>query len=235
VNASTVLHLLPLSAYQASSEAITSPTLDTQGFVHCSPDVSTTLAVADTLYRSNDEPMIALELDTARLRAPVHWEAPDPAPPEGVAKDVLFPHVYGPLDRDAIVGVRYARRAPDGHYLALPRRGSTASEFDLLPDPDGGWSRLSWTSGGGSAQASYFVLEEAETSRWVRASSDELWLWHRGSGMTFELGGREERPRAPSETLPLGPGSPQVLVSSGTWWRATAGEGEALSTRIVAP
>ena len=50
----SLLHLLPLSAFQADRDApIRSATLDAEGFVHCSPDVRTTLAVANALYRED--------------------------------------------------------------------------------------------------------------------------------------------------------------------------------------
>ncbi len=44
-------------------------------------------------------------------------EAPDPAPPPGVAADVLFPHVYGPLDLAAVIRVRRLVRGPNGELV----------------------------------------------------------------------------------------------------------------------
>src|SRR5262245_19168482 len=135
---STLLHLLPLSTFHACRTApIRATSLDTEGFMHCSPDVRTTLAVANTRYRDVTEPMVALESDPARLSAQVRWEAPNPAPPHGVPADTLFPHVYGPLERAAVIGVRYARRNANGRYLTLETRSRTAEEFDLLPHPEG--------------------------------------------------------------------------------------------------
>jgi uncharacterized protein (DUF952 family) len=94
------------------------PSLATEGFVHCSPDDRVLLAVANLLYRTEPGPFIVVELDEAELTSEVRWEpAAGPAPAEGAA--VLFPHVYGPLDRAAAVGLRQAERAPDGTFLAF--------------------------------------------------------------------------------------------------------------------
>lgn len=226
MDGSIVLHLLPLSAVEASGDTpITAPTLDTQGFVHCSPDLRSTVAVANTLFLDSTETMVALEVDTARLTAPVRWEAADPAPPEGVADDVLFPHVYGVIDRSAITGVRYARRDRTGRYVDLVRRGPMAAEFGLLPDPAGGWSGSTWSAPG--AQAGYFLLEAGETSQWHAPGSDELWLWHRGPSLTLELGSMT--------AVTLGPAAPQTVVPAGTRRRAVASStADTLLTRVLA-
>ncbi|GAA0521373.1 hypothetical protein GCM10011581_11940 [Saccharopolyspora subtropica] len=244
----TLLHLLPLSIFHADRTAPIRGTLDVDGFVHCSPDVHTALAVANRFYRDVDEPMVALELDPARLSAPVRWEAAAPAPPDGVPADALFPHVYGPLEREAVIGVRYARRDAAGRFLALETRCRTAEEFDLLPHPEGGWYRRTWTSAvpvdapqgeRPSATAIYFLLPPGQRSAWHTVGSDELWLWHRGGPLTLSLGGRGAQPAAKPDQIVLGAGAgqtPQAVVPAGTWQRATAAATvETLVTCVVSP
>ncbi|GAA2801428.1 cupin domain-containing protein [Saccharopolyspora taberi] len=245
----TLLHLLPLSTFHTAPDApIEAPSLASEGFVHCSPDVPTTLAVANALYRDTDEPMVALELAAEKLSAPVRWEAANPAPPPGVSDDVLFPHVYGPLDRDAVIGLRYARRDVSGRYLSLEIRSRTAEEFDLLPHPEGGWYRRTWASGvevarsthtRPTATAIYFLLPAGRTSQWHSVASDELWLWHRGGPLTLALGGDGDAPADEAETVVLGAGAgqtPQAVVPAGTWQRATASAtAEALVSCVVSP
>lgn len=124
----TVWHLLPLRDIPGEPDAVIAPdSLRTEGFVHCSPDESTTLAVANTLYLDAAGPMAALLLDVDRLTAPVRFEAAAPRPPAGVAADTLFPHVYGPIERSAVIAIRYAARDEAGRYLAFtdtpPSRG----------------------------------------------------------------------------------------------------------------
>lgn len=82
-------------------------------------------AVIAAFYRDLPD-LVILELDPARLNAPLHYEAPAmmagasiafPAPTAG-----LFPHLYGPLNADAIIGVldavefdaRWAHRRSEG-------------------------------------------------------------------------------------------------------------------------
>lgn len=242
---SSLLHLLPLSAYLADPTApIGSPSLADEGFVHCSPDLHTTLAVANTLHRGTDEPMVVLELDAAKLSAPIHWEAAAPSPPAGVPADVLFPHVYGPLDRTAVIGLHYARRSVSGNFLAFEARSDTAEEFDLLPHPEGGWYRRTWASGvevsdegriRGAATAIYFLLPARQRSHWHTVSSDELWFWHRGAALTLTLGGQEDHP-SESARIRLDSATPQAVVPAGTWQRADASaDAETLVSCVVSP
>lgn len=102
-----LLHLVPAAAWTAEPDRPYAPaSLEAEGFVHCSPDVATTLAVATAFYSDAQRPLLVLHLDESRLQAPVVREAAVPVPPPGVADDVLFPHVRGPLDRDAVVRVQ---------------------------------------------------------------------------------------------------------------------------------
>ncbi|GAA3361154.1 hypothetical protein GCM10020366_44010 [Saccharopolyspora gregorii] len=249
VTRSRLLHLLPLSAFHAAADHIGSPSLETDGFVHCSPDMATALAVANALYADADEQLVALELDPRRLSAPVRWEAAAPHPPAGVAADVLFPHVYGSLERSAVIGLHYARRDVRGRFAALETRSRTAEELNLLPHPEGGWFRRTWTSDvevtpdergtRPTATAIYYLLSAGHTSEWHRIGSAELWLWHRGGPLTLVLGGDGDAPAEQPRNHVLGAGAgqdPQVLVPAGTWQRAVASATvESLATCVVSP
>ncbi|MGW1779384.1 DUF952 domain-containing protein [Streptomyces sp. NPDC002143] len=93
-----------------------------EGFVHCSRDEETTLAVVNAFYRSTSRPLLALVLDEERLTARCEWEAADPAPPPGVAEGALFPHVFGPLDRAAVARVLEVRWDAEGRAVGLTDR-----------------------------------------------------------------------------------------------------------------
>ncbi|MFJ8944056.1 DUF952 domain-containing protein [Streptomyces sp. NPDC102395] len=97
--------------------------LAADGFVHCSPDERTTLAVVNAFYRTPGRPLLALLLNEERLGARCEWEAAAPAPPPGVAEDVLFPHVFGPLDREAVVSVLEVVWDEEGRATALAATG----------------------------------------------------------------------------------------------------------------
>jgi uncharacterized protein (DUF952 family) len=77
--------------------------LSTEGFIHCSKP-SQILEVANNFYRGQ-QGLVLLVIDPSRLAAELKWEPPaEPAPTKARAGD-LFPHVYGPLNLDAVVKV----------------------------------------------------------------------------------------------------------------------------------
>ncbi|MFE5513888.1 DUF952 domain-containing protein [Streptomyces sp. NPDC056529] len=98
-----IYHVVPLPEWSARPERPYAPaSLAEEGFVHCAPDEATALAVVNAFYRSSPRPLLALVLDEDRLSARTEREAADPAPPPGVPDGTLFPHVFGPLDREAV-------------------------------------------------------------------------------------------------------------------------------------
>lgn len=68
--------------------------LHTDGFVHCSKP-GQIVAVADTNHAEDDD-MVLLLLDESRLGSRVRYESGQ----EGTS---AYPHVYGPLQLDAVV------------------------------------------------------------------------------------------------------------------------------------
>ena len=113
-----ILHLMPRPAWATWRDGgrYDPPSLATEGFVHCSADDDVMLAVANRFYAHEPDELVVVTLDEARLTSAVRWEAP--AHPDGGAPtdgQPLFPHVYGPLDRDAVVAVRRLVRA-DGRF-----------------------------------------------------------------------------------------------------------------------
>ncbi|MDQ1085965.1 MULTISPECIES: DUF952 domain-containing protein [unclassified Siphonobacter] len=76
-------------------EAYTPETFSEEGFIH----LSTQSQVAGVLerYYPNVRPLLLLHLDETRFKALLKFE-----PSTG---GELFPHLYGPLNRDAIVSI----------------------------------------------------------------------------------------------------------------------------------
>ncbi len=78
--------------------------LGSQGFIHCS-SVDQVLPVAAQFYRGQSG-LVLLVVDPRRLISPLKWESSaEGAPPPGVDAEALFPHIYGPLNLDAVVQV----------------------------------------------------------------------------------------------------------------------------------
>lgn len=123
-----LLHLMTVGEWVAwrADEPYSPPSLATEGFVHCTGDDTTLLAVANRFYASVADDMVVVGLDPDALGAEVRWEAP--AHPDGspAAPDARrFPHVYGPLVRHAVREVRPVERDAAGGFLGfgapLPR------------------------------------------------------------------------------------------------------------------
>lgn len=82
------------------------PSLESEGFIHCSTRAQV-LKVANDFYRGQTDLML-LCIDENLLGAPLIWEAP--AHPNrdksaSAADRSLFPHVYGVLNLDSVVAV----------------------------------------------------------------------------------------------------------------------------------
>jgi uncharacterized protein (DUF952 family) len=89
-------------AAQASGSYTTSTygvTLEQEGFLHASR-ADQWEAVLDRFYADVTEPLVLLEIETDLLDVPLVEE------PTAPGMDETYPHVYGPLRPEAVVGVR---------------------------------------------------------------------------------------------------------------------------------
>ena len=116
----TLLHLLPEVEWVALAGASSySPaSLASEGFVHCTAGDDLMLQVARSFYADVADELVVLSLDADHVGSEVRWEAPSPAPPPGSAV-TEFPHVYGPIDLAAVVGVRRLQRDTSGRFAGF--------------------------------------------------------------------------------------------------------------------
>lgn len=122
-NRAMICHAVPLAEWTADPGRPYAPaSLAAEGFVHCSPDERTTLAVVNAFYRDAPRPLLVVFLDEARLTGRLEWEAADPAPPPGAADDTLFPHLFGPIDREAVTRVTEVVWDAEGRAAGLRER-----------------------------------------------------------------------------------------------------------------
>lgn len=109
-----ILHLIKRAEWEAAQAAAEhrAESLAAEGFIHCSQDAAQMLLVAQRLYPGRQD-LLALEVETDRLTAPVKREPS--------RSGELYPHIYGPLNTDAVAGVRPLLRDPQGRfYLGEP-------------------------------------------------------------------------------------------------------------------
>jgi len=80
------------------------------GFIHTTEGREAVAIVLTNFYKASREPWVVLLIDQERVTSPIRYD--DPAE--------VFPHIYGPLNRDAILAVEDIGRAPDGTFLKPP-------------------------------------------------------------------------------------------------------------------
>ena len=106
-------------AAQTKGEYI-APSLASEGFIHCSTEKQV-LNVAHAFYRGQTG-LVLLKLDETRLRSEVKWEAPAGPPADNISEADLFPHVYGPINLDAVASVLDFEPDPVSGNFSLPNR-----------------------------------------------------------------------------------------------------------------
>ena len=107
-----IYHLVPVSDWEAARdlEDYAAESLEAEGFIHCSKDHSQAVEVANRLF-SGREDLLVLELDTERLVSPIKHEA--------ARSGTVYPHIYGPINTAAVVGVLGLITGDDGQFTEL--------------------------------------------------------------------------------------------------------------------
>ena len=105
-----ILHATSRSAWLAAQAQgqYSADSLAGQGFIHCSR-VEQILRVADSFYAGQTD-LVLLVIDPGRLVSELRWE-----PGTDLATE-LFPHVYGPINLDAVLQVLDFEPGPDGKF-----------------------------------------------------------------------------------------------------------------------
>lgn len=103
---------------QAALPGFAPPSLADEGFIHCTAEPDRLLLVANTFYRDLPGAFIIVGIAPERLSAVLRWEQAD---------GHLFPHVYGPLNKDAVAQtIEFPRRA-DGTFCLPPEMSVSES------------------------------------------------------------------------------------------------------------
>jgi hypothetical protein len=118
VGGHVTLHLIAAARWAAwradpdPGAPYTPPGFEADGFVHCTDGDPEMVAVANRFYLEDHGAFEVLDLDLALVGAP--WRYDDPGR--------IYPHVYGPLRRDAVRGVRRAIRDAAGRFVGFGER-----------------------------------------------------------------------------------------------------------------
>jgi uncharacterized protein (DUF952 family) len=116
-----ILHITSRAEWTAAQSRgeYVAPSLKSQGFIHCSTEKQV-LHVANAFYRGVDD-LVLLRIDEARLKPELKWEAPAGPPAPGISESDLFPHVFGPININAVASVLDFGVDPVSGTFSLPQ------------------------------------------------------------------------------------------------------------------
>lgn len=78
-----------------------------EGFIHCTDGAAALAASGNRHLAGDPREHVIVVIDVSRIESEVKYED----------EHRIYPHIYGPLNRDAIVDVRPAPRDKDGTFL----------------------------------------------------------------------------------------------------------------------
>jgi uncharacterized protein (DUF952 family) len=122
-----ILHITTRAAWQAAEPTgVYRPdSLDSEGFTHCSTPVQI-LMPANAMFRGQ-QGLILLCIDPAKVRPRIVYE-------DLYQTGHAFPHIYGPLNTDAILKAVHFPPNADGTFDLPPEVATLAADYDTLLD-----------------------------------------------------------------------------------------------------
>lgn len=112
-----IYHLVGVNSWKPG-ESYRAESLSREGFIHFSR-LDQVLGVANAFY-AGQRGLLLLEVDVERLTAELRWEAPvHPSVPASGAlpPESLFPHLYGPLNPEAVLAAHPFEPGEDGIFV----------------------------------------------------------------------------------------------------------------------
>ncbi len=110
-----IYHLVPIDYWMAqpADRPYVPADYAREGFIHCTRGFQQIAVVANRYYRSDPREWLVLVLDEQAVTSEIKYEAG--------GDGLLYPHIYGTLNRDAIREVLRMPRDPDGSFRQLTR------------------------------------------------------------------------------------------------------------------
>ncbi len=104
----TIFHICPREDWEAAQQngVFKAESLESEGFIHCSKAEQIT-GVANAFYKGI-EGLVLLHIALDKLQVEVRWEE---------AGGEVYPHIYGPVNLDAVVEVEDFEAAEDGEFV----------------------------------------------------------------------------------------------------------------------
>jgi uncharacterized protein (DUF952 family) len=104
-------HLVPDEFWTGSDPTVPyeAASLAAEGFIHCTDGVAALGVTFDRYYAHDGRPFLALTVDLDAIDVP--WRYDVPGSP--------YPHIYGPIRREAVVRASRVERGADGRFAGL--------------------------------------------------------------------------------------------------------------------
>lgn len=132
-----VYHMCPKSAWETScvlGRDYYPPTYDKDGFIHATQDPEILITIANHFYKDApiEEAWIILVIDSNKLTSRLVYEpaapvgdkssfqsdnVPSTAQEDNKDSDVLFPHIYGTIQKDSVVDILPMMRDSRGAFV----------------------------------------------------------------------------------------------------------------------
>ena len=119
-----LLHITPREDWERAERdgSYRAASLETEGFIHCSTPAQV-VGTASRFYQGQAG-LVLLVIDAEKLQAEVRYEAAD---------GQMFPHLYGPLNRDAVLDVLPLKPEGDGSFVLPPSLTERAVSWGEAP------------------------------------------------------------------------------------------------------
>jgi uncharacterized protein (DUF952 family) len=102
-------HLVAADDYDPAAATYTPAAYAHEGFIHTTRRRALIVEVANRYYREDRRPYLLLTVDLDRATAPWRYDAAGEE----------YPHLYGALNREAIIASEPLVRAEDGTFLSV--------------------------------------------------------------------------------------------------------------------
>lgn len=104
-------HLAPVDVWerQRVTGSYLPEAFDQDGFIHATNGLERLMWVANEFYTADERPHTVLVLDVSALSSTMRYDDPNEE----------FPHIYGPLNADAVIGELTVERGENGAFVAF--------------------------------------------------------------------------------------------------------------------
>lgn len=104
-------HLVPIPVWEerGDGESYLPEAFEQDGFIHTTNGLDPLIEVANMFYTGDDRPYMVLVLDTTKITSELRYDD------EGQ----VYPHIYGPLNTDAVIGTLVVDRADAGAFTGI--------------------------------------------------------------------------------------------------------------------